>query len=197
VLEIRPARLNDLPGLYRVCLQTGDAGRDATRLYRNPDLLGHVYVGPYVIGQPRLAYAAADSLGVAGYVLGASDTRAFEAWEEENWWPALREQYPLTTETSPDAELIRHIHAPSSAPDGVIVRYPAHLHIDLLDRARGQGLGRRMVETVLTSLRASGASAVHLDVASTNDNAIEFYRHLGFAELARASDSTYMGLSLR
>ena len=91
---IRSATLEDLPGVYRVCLQTGDSGRDGTALYRNPDLLGHVYAGPYVVGEPELAFVVADEHGVAGYVLAAEDTRAFEAWAETSWWPNLR-SHPL------------------------------------------------------------------------------------------------------
>lgn len=45
-IEIRPYQPFDLPGMYRVCLQTGDSGRDATALYSDPDLLGHVFAAP-------------------------------------------------------------------------------------------------------------------------------------------------------
>ena len=196
MLEIRPARVHDLPGFYRVCLQTGDAGRDASHVFRNPDLLGHVYVGPYVIGQPHLAFAAADAGGVAGYVLGAADTRQFEEWQELHWWPELRAQYPLTTGSSADDELIRVIHEPSRRGDAVVATYPAHLHIDLLERARGHGLGRAMIERGIAALRDEGASSVHVDVAAQNGNAIAFYTHLGFVELERQPDSILMGLRL-
>lgn len=90
--SVRAATLHDLPGTYRVCLMTGDSGRDGTALFRNPDLLGHVYVGPCVVGQPDLALVVADAGGVAGYCLAASDSRAFEAWAEAEWWPPLREE---------------------------------------------------------------------------------------------------------
>ena len=196
MLEIRPARLDDLPGFYRVCLQTGDAGRDASHIFRNPDLLGHVYVGPYVVGQPDLAFCAGDAEGVAGYVLGAADTRQFEAWQEEHWWPDLRAQYPPTIGSSADDELIQLINGPSQRGDDLVAAYPAHLHIDLLERARGHGLGRAMVEREIAALRRKGASGVHLDVAVKNGNAIAFYTHLGFVEVERQSDSILMGMHL-
>lgn len=47
---VRPFQLFDLPGRYR--LQTGDSGRDATSLYRHPDVLAHVYAGPYPAADP-------------------------------------------------------------------------------------------------------------------------------------------------
>lgn len=194
--QIRSASLQDLPGVYRVCLQTGDSGRDATGLYRNPDLLGHVYVGPYLVGQPAHAFVAADAQGIAGYTFAAIDTRAFEAWEESEWWPSLREQYPLTEGTSPDDEVTGLLHSPESAPDDVVAEYAAHLHIDLLPRIQGQGLGRALMERVLESLREHGARGVHLGVADDNDNATQFYRHLGFEELAVLPGVRFMGLRL-
>jgi ribosomal protein S18 acetylase RimI-like enzyme len=193
---IRPAGLHDLPGTYRVCLQTADAGADGSALYENPDLLGHVYVGPYLVGQPDLSFVIADNHGVAGYVFGAADTRQFEAWQEREWWPSLREQYPLTGGATLDDELISHLHSPVHSPDGVVEHYPAHLHIDLLPRVQGTGFGRKMLETLFEALRARGVRGIHLDVGEDNQNAIAFYRHLGFVEVARGTDSIYLGREL-
>jgi ribosomal protein S18 acetylase RimI-like enzyme len=194
--RIRLAGPHDLPGAYRVCLLTGDSGRDGSALFRNPDLIGHVYVGPYLVGRPELALVVVDLEGVAGYCLAAEDTRTFEAWEEACWWPVLREQYPPADDDSPDGELVRLLHAPAVAPEVVARDYPAHLHIDLLERVRGQGLGRVLVERQLATLRERGSRGVHLDVAADNPNAIDFYRHLGFADVHRLETSILMGMRL-
>ena len=45
-MTIRPARPGDGPAMYDVCLRTGAHGGDASALYRDPRLLGEVYVGP-------------------------------------------------------------------------------------------------------------------------------------------------------
>ena len=55
VAIVRPYHPADLDALYRVCLETGDAGRDATALYDDPTLLGHVYAAPYALFEPELA----------------------------------------------------------------------------------------------------------------------------------------------
>lgn len=120
---IRVATHEDLPALYRVCLLTGESGSDGTALFRDPDLPGHAYVGPYLAGQPDLALIVVDPQGVAGYCLATPDTRAFEAWAEAAWWPALREQYPMPDDASAersaggsaDAEIIRLFHAPPAS----------------------------------------------------------------------------------
>ncbi len=196
MFRIRHATLQDLPGAYRVCLLTGDSGRDASTLYTNVDLLGHVYVGPYVVGRPGTQLVLTDADGVAGYLLAADDTRAFEAWTAAEWWPSLRERYPRRDDGTPEAELIGLIHEPAMAPDEVVDAFPAHLHIDLLERARGHGLGRALVEQLLADLRERGVRGVHLDVAVDNANGIGFYRHLGFGEVGANPGSVLMGLHL-
>ncbi len=197
-LSIRHASLADLPGVYRVCLQTGDAGADATGSWRDPDLLGHVWAGAYVVGAPDLAFVVThpDS-GVCGYFFGCADTRAFEAWQEAAWWPPLRAAYPLRADQSLEAELVHVIHHPPLAPDDIVAEYPAHLHIDLLPVARGLGIGRVLVDRLLAELRVRGVPGVHLEVAASNANAIAFYQHLGFEVLRPNSDhDLLMGLRL-
>ncbi len=185
--SLRAAELRDLPGIYRVCHETGGPAAD-----QNPDLLGHVYAGPYVLGQPALARVVADPLGIAGYLFGCDDTRAFEAWCEAHWWPALREQYPLEGASSADAEMIGLLHRPPRSPDAVVAEFPAHLHIDFLPRARGAGHGRVLIEWLCAELASRGVPGVHLGVGLDNTNAIEFYSHLGFTTTEVDDDTRWM-----
>ena len=196
MLRIEPAGLHDLPGAYRTCLLTGDAGQDATRLHRDPDLLGHVYVGPYLAQGRGTQLVPVDEQGSAGYLLSTDDTLTFEAWAEREWWPPLRARYPILDDGSLDDELIHLIHAPERAPEELVHEFPAHLHIDLQERARGTGLGRALVERLLNDLRSRRVVGVHLGVAAENANAIGFYQHLGFREVDTAPDTIVMGLRL-
>lgn len=196
MLRIEPAGLADLPGAYKVCLRTGDAGADATGMYRDPDLLGHVYVGAYLARMRGTQLVVVDEQGVAGYLVSADDTAAFEAWADEHWWPPLRERYPLRDDGSPDARLIRKIHEPERAPEAVVRDHPAHLHVDLLERARGGGLGRVLIERLVGELRGREVAGVHFGVDARNANAVGFYEHLGFHTLRHERWGVVMGLAL-
>jgi len=198
MLQIKEAGLPDMAGAYRTCLLTGDAGKDGSGRYRDPDLLGHVYVGPYLVRGRGSQLVLVDEAGTAGYLLSADDTLDFEAWAEEHWWPWLRTRYPLPSfgAADPDAELIRLIHSPPRTPQALADEYPAHLHIDLEERARGTGLGRRLIERLLRDLRDRGVPGVHLGVDDTNANAIGFYGHLGFRELEAEPGELIMGMHL-
>ncbi|MBO1438244.1 GNAT family N-acetyltransferase [Meiothermus sp. CFH 77666] len=181
---IRPYAPADLPHLYRVCLLTGDSGADASGLYRDPDLLGHIYAAPYAVHEPDLTFVLTDEKGVCGYVLGCRDSNAFAAWMEAEWLPPLRYKYPLPPEgdVSKDAAMIRLIHK-GYIPSSLNPEYPAHLHIDLLPRAQGQGQGRKLMEVFLNRLRGLGVPGVHLGVGQRNAGAVAFYERMGFVRL--------------
>jgi ribosomal protein S18 acetylase RimI-like enzyme len=196
MLRIEPAGRHDLPGAYRTCLLAGDAGQDATGLFRDPDLLGHLYVGPYLARGIGTQLVLVDEHGSAGYLLSTDDTVGFEAWAEAEWWPPLQGRYPRLHDGSRDDELIALIHDPERTPPEVSGPYPAHLHIDLQERARGKGFGRLLIERLLADLRASGSPGVHLGVDATNANGIAFYEHLGFTEVAREPGAILMGYRL-
>ena len=191
MMLMRRPEFRDVAGVYRVCDETGP-------VTMNPDLLGHIWAGPYVESLPGFASVLADDHGIAGYVLGCPDTRAFEEWCEEHWWPPLREQYPRGSgdPATADANLIEHLHHPPRTPDELLETFPAHLHIDLLPRAQGHGHGRTLMEWVFAELRQWGAWGVHLGVSAGNTNAIAFYRHLGFAEAGRDDDGVLMTRAL-
>ena len=192
-IVIRPARADDREALYEICRLTGDAGEDASALYADPDLLGELWVGPYLALEPELTFVAADDRGPAGYVLGAADTAAFEAACEKRWWPGLRARYPVPPETedlSPEQELHRWIHHPPPTPASLLAEYPAHLHIDLHPRAQGQGLGRRLIDTLFGAFHTRRVAGVHLGVDAANHRAIGFYTHLGFEYIGPDHDGS-------
>jgi ribosomal protein S18 acetylase RimI-like enzyme len=196
MLRIDRAGVHDMAGAYRTCLLAGDAGQDATGLYRDPDLLGHVYVGPYLARGVDTQLVLVDEEGAAGYLLSAFDTPAFEAWAEAVWYPPLRARLPRLGDGSRDDQMIGLIHEPEVTPPEISAVYPAHLHIDLQQRARGKGFGRQLVERLLADLREHGVPGVHLGVDETNAAGIAFYEHLGFVEVAREPGGILMGRRL-
>jgi len=182
--EIRPYRPPDLDDLYRICLATGDAGADASDMYRDPKLVGHLYAAPYGVLSPDTAFVVEDDEGVGGYIVGAPDTRAFAARQEAEWWPRLRPHYADPSKTphqdwNADQRAAYLIHHPFPAPRRVVEPFPSHLHINLLPRLQGQDLGRRLIDLMLETLRAKGSRGVHLGVNSANARAIRFYLAYG------------------
>jgi len=194
---IRPYRPGDLPALNQICLRTGDNGADASHLYRDPTLLGQYYAAPYAVLEPDLAFVLIRQDTPSGYVLGARDSAAFYARREREWFPALRERYPQpeASDHSPDADIIRLFYK-GSRVDERLAEYPAHLHIDLLPEAQGQGWGRKLIDTLLDQMRVLAVPAVHLHVAKRNTRAIGFYERVGFHQIGEYDTSLALGRTL-
>lgn len=200
--SIRPYRDGDLDALYRICLQTGDHGEDATSLFDDPKILGHVFVAPYALFEPSLIFVAEDDVGVGGYIVAALDSRTFEKRLEADWWPMLRDRFPAPPSELPpdqwtaDQRAARFIHVPLTIPDELAEDYPSHLHINLALRLQSQGLGRQLINTLIGALRDQGSVGLHFFVSPANQPAVGFYQHLGFT-LISAEGPLIFAMDLR
>ncbi|HEY4164995.1 MAG TPA: GNAT family N-acetyltransferase [Dongiaceae bacterium] len=181
---MRSARPEDLAGLYRVCLLTGDSGKDGTALQDDPTLLGKFFVGPYVMLEPDLAFTLEGPEGPAGYLLGTIDTQGFNRRLEREWLQPLRGEVRdpgIDPKHWRKSDWVRRlIHAPELDTRPELAPYPAHAHIDLLPEARGRGFGSRMMNFLMARMAAQGAAGLHLSVATANADGQRFYRRLGF-----------------
>jgi ribosomal protein S18 acetylase RimI-like enzyme len=197
---IRLARLDDQSAAYHVCLKTGDHGRDGEPFYRDdPDALGRIFVGPYLALEPELSLVVEADQGVCGYCLAALDSRAFYRKYDQQWRPRLCEQFSKPSGDPATWTRAQTVHSWYHQPDSFCPEpyeaYPSHMHIDLLERARGQGIGRRMMEQLMDRLRQRRSPGAHLNVSAQNTPALSFYRQLGFHELTRTSDNVYLAKS--
>jgi ribosomal protein S18 acetylase RimI-like enzyme len=193
-MHIRPYEPRDRADVVDICVRTGDNGQDATGLHSSDALLPDIYALPYVKHEPELAFVVDNGERAVGYVLGSADTRAFAEWFSSEWWPTVGGRY------SSDGDLERSIIASAENPERMLIaavdQYPAHLHIDLLPEAQGQGLGRRLIETLAAALTERGIPGLHLVVGTGNTNAQAFYRRVGFTELASDANGNEMGIRL-
>jgi ribosomal protein S18 acetylase RimI-like enzyme len=193
MVTLRSFQPDDLSALYAIALATGHAGGDASRLYRDPDLVGHIYSAPYALLAPDLALVAADDQGPAGFAVGTLDTTAWADRLERDWWPRLRERYPATEapRSDPDQRRIAMIHKPERAPPAIAQAYPAHIHLNLLPQIQRRGIGGAL-------LRAwrdlADAPAVHVGVNADNSGAVAFWSGQNFHVLeGPAGRTVWMG----
>jgi len=140
---IRAATPDDYPALYQICLQTANAGVDASALYSDPEYPGQRFAVPYARFAPDFAFVLDVDGEVMGYVVAAPDTRAFEATLNNVWWPELQEKYRhREPEAALDANVLNSIRHPDAAAGELVTLYPAHLHINLLPAQQKGGWGR-------------------------------------------------------
>lgn len=198
--RLRLAQATDLDAFYAISLATGLAGSDASHLYEDGMLIGHIYSAPYACLEPDLALVVEDSAGVAGFAVGTTDTESWEARLERDWWPDLRMKYPDPGRASSDwtADQMRWamIHHPERTPTNIAQKYPAHIHLNLLPRVENQGLGAMLFRAWLDLARDRGAPAVHVGVNRANTRALRFWARRGFNPLTAdsgAARTAWMG----
>lgn len=202
---LRPAVQSDIPYLYKICLETGDNGKDSTNFFYDPWLVGQFYAAPYLFYNISFCFIAEEDNTPKGYCLGTENTVAFNKWLENEWLPPLRQRYP---ENLPDSkirslnerEVIQTIHKQAEPVDektaALFSIYPAHLHIDLQPDLQGKGCGRSLIEILFAKLKKHNCPGVHLGVGGKNTNAIGFYKKIGFSIIEDTEWGYIMGRSL-
>jgi ribosomal protein S18 acetylase RimI-like enzyme len=203
--KIRPYHPSDCCALYRICIGTANYGEDVSHEYPDPEVIAHFYAGPYAVLEPELCFILTGDGVPLGYVLGTRDSTVFSQRCEAEWFPVLRERYPLPDpdDPSPSADMIRTIHRGYHAgPEAgyhagpEAADYPAHLHIDILAPGRSSGNGSKMMAVFLDKLRSLQVPAVHLGVGGGNHRAIAFYERTGFHRVKEETWGIIFGMKL-
>jgi GNAT superfamily N-acetyltransferase len=114
------------------------------------------WLGRYLRVYPEWVYVALDANGkIVGYLLGCLDDPAkTPMFDDIGYFKAL--------------------------PD-LMAAYPAHLHVNLTEPARGQGTGRQLVEAFAKDAVAAGSPGIHV-VTGRNMQNVEYYAKVGFED---------------
>lgn len=202
-LVIRPVVLEDIAAISRICLLTADAGRSAETLHRHGELPGLVWALPYVLLPPMTAHTWGFVLvdtsvsdddhttrAVKGYILGTSDSRAYEAATGAEWWPPLRIRFPLESDgderTEADERYINTIHRAPDRHEACLAVGPAHMHINLLPEVQRRGWGRKLLGVAVDHLRRQGIGSLWLVYDERNTSGRKFYERVGFKGITGA-----------
>jgi GNAT superfamily N-acetyltransferase len=117
-----------------------------------------------------------EALQDAPHAFGSSYEREI-AFTQDDWLSRI----------SRGANFVAYARGPGSPPVGIVGAFEARPRTAELvsmwvhPQARGQRVGRALVETILQWARAEGHELVHLWVTETNDPARRLYERCGFA----------------
>ncbi len=181
VKALRQAHPEDLEHLGNIAYDTGFFGKPADIYFGDRRLFTDLWVRPYLFGPGHCNLVAELAGEVVGYIIGSPDIRRYERYMLTTLAPYLLRRwlagnYPRWRRSLRfllRALRYRSRHAP-------VERYPAQLHLNLLPRARGQGLGKALLESHLDCLSASGVPGVQLSTTRENVAAINLYEKCGF-----------------
>lgn len=183
--HIRQAQGKDIAGIEYVCRMT--AGPESRRKEDVGRKMSLTYSTYYARAEQETCFVLDDDGKVAGYILCAPDysryVRGFHGNEISKIWKIDK----------------RHCIFAYLMPYGYLPfknKYPAHLHIDLLDEYQSKGYGSQMIKALLDKLREMGIPGVMLIVDKDNEGAQRFYKRAGFKKIISAFGGVVMAKDL-
>lgn len=197
--SIRPASANDSAALSRICLLTANYGTSAEHLHRYGELPGLYYAVPYVnlptgfgfvlVSKEEGGDDDGDDAGaeeIIGYIVGTVDTLVYRESAEKDWYPPIREKYPLNdpsdTERKPsDVSYIKKFHNPDRYPQEMLDFSPTHIHINILPKAQRQGWGKKLIGRAVAFLKEKDPQMKGFwnGVDPRNEDGKRFYKKIG------------------
>jgi len=186
MLTIRPYRLEDKENVRRVCLHA----KPGEVVEMNPARAASLatFCDYYIECEPQNCFVVADD----------NDEAVGCIWCAQDYWRYYRrfvKEYLPGMKDAPRGRRIGYWGA-AWTPRFLAKKYPAHLHIDVLEAYQRQGLGSRLMDALTAHLRAKNIPGVMLVVSARNEKGMNFYRKYGFTQVLRISRSVVMGLKL-
>jgi ribosomal protein S18 acetylase RimI-like enzyme len=143
------------------------------------------FVAYYTDHEPERLWVAEIDGTVVGYVTGCGDSRRQAQTFRSRvlpgvLWGVLRRRYRIGFKTLRFALRMAREGLRHGRPDVSLDRYPGHLHINVLAGARGNRIGRALLERSLVQFWATGVPGVHLSTTDHNVAACHLYESVGF-----------------
>ena len=148
MLKIRSATPADIARAEYICIQTADEKlKSNARRARITALLFSTY---YIRHESRNCFVLTDEEKVVGYILCCTDLRGFLKSYRGDIFKEVCKLSPLW------GVVCLFIPVKYAL---LQKRYPAHLHIDILEPYQSSGYGSRLMQALLTRLKAQGCGA--------------------------------------
>lgn len=188
IVTVRLCDFADSTAIHWISADTAHFGDPVELILDDRRLFTDIFVRPYTFHFPHTCWVAEHDGQVVGYLTGCLDTAQLERLFRQSVLRAgrraLLEHYHLGWRTlRAGIGYLREVVA--HPPSADLHHYPAHLHINLAAPYRGQGIGRRLMQTFLDYCRAEDVPGVHLNTSDQNTAALHLYSHLGFEMLHR------------
>lgn len=185
MINIRKYQDKDKEYLRDICIKTSKlpVGTETERKF-----LMLMYNDYYTEVEGRNCFVAVDENDVpVGYILCAEDFNSYARTFRKVYLPEIK-KLGMKYYFMAVAEMAGHKLFSK--------KYPAHLHIDILDVCQGQGVGTRLVNELKAHLQSKKVPALMLSCGGDNTMAVKFYKKNNFKVVKNLAGSYIMGIDL-
>lgn len=146
------------------------------------------YCDYYIDCEPENCFVITDETDKAvGYILCAENYREYSAKSRDYFKTAFKNAGISKIELIAERLALKAFSG----------KYPAHLHIDIVDEYTRKGYGSVLIKMLITHLKSKKVKALMLIVGSGNKPAVRFYKRIGFKVLISGFGGTVMGMKLK
>ena len=185
MISIRKYQEKDKELLREICIKTSSlpVETEAQRKY-----LYLMYNDYYTEVEGRNCFVAVDENDVAvGYILCAENYGRYSKIFRKFYLPEIK-KLGFGFYVGAVGEMAAHYLFSK--------KYPAHLHIDILDVCQGQGVGTRLMNELKAHLKSKDIPALMLSCGGNNTKAVKFYKKNNFKVVMNLAGSYIMGIEL-
>jgi ribosomal protein S18 acetylase RimI-like enzyme len=186
---VRQYESHDRAAVLQIAADTGFFGAPVEAFLDDRRLMQDAFVAYYVDREPEHVWVAEADGKVVGYIsgsiggarasLGKARTAAVFAFR------LLTFRYRIGRRTWRYFRRTGGAALRGEYPHADLRQYPAELHINLAEGARGLGLGKSLMNACLEQMAALGRPGIHLNTTSLNAAAVRMYEKMGFQLLGR------------
>ena len=185
MINIRKYQEKDKELLRDICIKTS---RLPIETEDQRKFLTLMYNDYYTEVEGRNCFVAVDENDVAvGYILCAENFARYSKIFRKFYLPEIK-KLGMNYYFMAIGEMAAHLLYSK--------KYPAHLHIDILDVCQGQGVGTRLMNELKNHLKSKNVPALMLSCGGDNTMAVKFYKKNSFKVVKNLAGSYIMGIDL-
>lgn len=184
-MDIRKYQEKDKKNLQYICVATANP---PAKNEKQKEMLTILYNDYFTECESQNIFVAVnDDDDAIGYILCSTNFKQFKKTMRKVYlpkvWKLSKAKWLLT-----QLELIMDTQFAK--------KYPAFLHIDILDGYQRMGLGHKLMDALMNHLKEEGVCAIMLGVGADNKKGVNFYKKYGFHEIVKGFGALKMGYKI-
>ena len=183
-MKIRPYEKKDFRYVQDICMLTSKYSEEINP--SNRAFMCAMYCDYYLDNQPDFCFVAVDEDDIpVGYVLCVVDLDDYTEQMQENYLPLVRkvssgDYFHFVAESKVAERYVRH-------------GYTAHLHVNVLEEYRRQGLGTQLIQTLEKKLADTFVEGVYLICGKNAKIARAFCEKNGYEDIDYLANAVVYG----